>query len=353
MLTITVAQDGSGNFATIGEAVQAVPYDTPARILIGPGTYREKLACDKQSIAFQGAGMAETRLVWNEGGKLPHPDGRPTHTFRSWTAFFSGGEVTVEDMTIENDAGPGSLVGQGIAAYVDTRRAVFRRVRLLGNQDTLFCAPLPEKEREKDGFLGPRVFTPRLPSAQYYQSCEIAGDIDFIFGGADALFEQCVIRSVDNGPGPCKEAKEGRGYVTAPSTPAGGLGFVFWDCDFVSPCPAASAAPNDPTERMNADGPPAELAQVGGGGPRPRGDGRPDAGRQRPRRPRRDAPAGQHLRHLPRRRQPVKPHIKGPAGQFNPAGPSLFFGFLGVIAGRPCRPRRPPSGCRRRRAARR
>ena len=52
-----------------------------------------------------------------------------------------------------------------------------------GNQDTLFCAPLPESEREKDGFLGPRKFAPRRPSAQYYQSCEIAGDIDFIFGG--------------------------------------------------------------------------------------------------------------------------------------------------------------------------
>ena len=90
MLTITVAQNGSGDFATIGEAVLAVPYDTPAEILIGPGTYREKLACEKRDITLRGAGMAETRLVWNDGGKLPHPDGRPTHTFRSWTAFFSG-----------------------------------------------------------------------------------------------------------------------------------------------------------------------------------------------------------------------------------------------------------------------
>lgn len=183
MLTITVAQNGSGDFATIGEAVLAVPYDTPAEILIGPGTYREKLACEKRDITLRGAGMAETRLVWNDGGKLPHPDGRPTHTFRSWTAFFSGQRLTVEDMTIENDAGPGARVGQGIAAYVDSERAVFQRVRLLGSQDTLFCAPLPEQEREKDGFLGPRVFSPRRPSAQYYQGCEITGDIDFIFGG--------------------------------------------------------------------------------------------------------------------------------------------------------------------------
>ena len=92
---------------------------------------------------------------------------------------------------------------------MDSTRAVFRRVKLLGSQDTLFCAPLPEKEREKDGFLGPRGLAPRKPTAQYYTDCEIAGDIDFIFGGGDALFENCVIRTVDN--------RIPHSYVTAPS----------------------------------------------------------------------------------------------------------------------------------------
>ena len=135
-------------------------------------------------------------------------------------------------MTIENDAGPGAQAGQAVAAYVDSARAVFRRVKLLGNQDTLFCAPLPEKEREKDGFLGPRGLAPRRPTAQYYTECEIAGDIDFIFGGGDALFENCTLRTVDN--------HIPHSYVTAPSGKADGLGFVFWDCDFVSDCPAGS-----------------------------------------------------------------------------------------------------------------
>lgn len=160
MLTINVAPDGSGQFTTISEAVLAVPYDCPAVIRIAPGIYREKLVCEKKDITLAGAGMDATRLVWNDGGKLPHPDGRPTHTFRSYTAFFSGEKLRVEDMTIENDAGPGAKAGQAVAAYVDSARAAFDRVRLLGNQDTLFCAPLPEKEREKDGFLGPRGWHP-------------------------------------------------------------------------------------------------------------------------------------------------------------------------------------------------
>ena len=196
MLNLTVAQDGSGDYASISEAVLAVPYELEAEITIGPGVYREKLVCEKRRITLRGAGADATRLVWGDGGRLPHPDGRSTHTFRSYTAFFSGEQLTVEDLTIENDA------------------------------------PLPEKEREKDGFLGPRTFAPRRATAQYYQNCEIAGDIDFIFGGADALFEQCTLRTVDN--------HIPHSYITAPSGPADGLGFVFWDCDFVSDCPAGT-----------------------------------------------------------------------------------------------------------------
>ena len=198
MLTVTVAQDGSGDFASIAEAVLAVPYEEEALVQVGPGIYREKLVCEKRCITLRGAGADKTKLVWGDGGKLPHKDGRPTHTFRSYTAFFSGEMLCVEDMTIENDAGPGAKAGQAVAAYVDSTRAVFRRVKLLGSQDTLFCAPLPEKEREKDGFLGPRGLAPRKPTAQYHS------------------------------------------YVTAPSGRADGLGFVFWNCDFVSDCPAGS-----------------------------------------------------------------------------------------------------------------
>ena len=46
MLTITVAQDGSGDFASIAEAVLAAPYEEEALVQVGPGLYREKLVCE-------------------------------------------------------------------------------------------------------------------------------------------------------------------------------------------------------------------------------------------------------------------------------------------------------------------
>lgn len=48
----------------------------------------------------------------------------------------------------------------------------------------------------KDGFLGPRQNHPRVMSYQYYKDCKISGDIDFIFGGASSVFENCHIHAV-------------------------------------------------------------------------------------------------------------------------------------------------------------
>ena len=109
---------------------------------------------------------------------------------------------------------------------MDSTRAVFRRVKLLGSQDTLFCAPLPERSGRRTAFSARAVLRPAT-TAQYYTDCEIAGDIDFIFGGGDALFENCVIRTVDN--------HIPHSYVTAPSGKADGLGLCVLGTAISSP----------------------------------------------------------------------------------------------------------------------
>ena len=103
---------------------------------------------------------------------------------------------------------------------------------LLGAQDTLFTAPLPPKEIEKDGFIGPKQHTPRVPQRQLYRRCRIVGDVDFIFGGAAAWFEDCTLISID-GRADC--SSPGPGFVCAPSTPEGQrFGYVLSHCRFIS-----------------------------------------------------------------------------------------------------------------------
>ena len=47
---------------------------------------------------------------------------------------------------------------------------------------------------------------------QYYYKCEIQGDVDFIFGRAQAVFDDCDIVSLNRG------SKSNNGYITAAST---------------------------------------------------------------------------------------------------------------------------------------
>lgn len=196
MLQIKVEKNG-GDYSVIQEAIDAVPYDESAVIEIGAGVYREKIFCEKKDITLVGAGMAETVIDYDDYANEDMPDGSKRGTFRTYTAFFGGKKVTVRDMTIRNSAGDGRVVGQAVAVYADADVCRFENVKMTGCQDTLFCAPLPVAARQQNGFMGPRMMTERRLTKQYYKNCEIVGDVDFIFGGADAVFDDCVITCND------------------------------------------------------------------------------------------------------------------------------------------------------------
>lgn len=191
-MIIQVEKKG-GDFCSVQEAINAVPYGEKAEIHVGEGTFREKLFCEKKDIVIIGAGIDRTVIDFDDYANEIMEDGSKRGTFRSFTAFFGGERVCVRDMTIRNSAGDGRVVGQAVAVYADADFCLFESVRMVGCQDTLFCAPLPVAERQAKGFLGPRVFTERRLTKQYFKGCEISGDVDFIFGGADAVFDECTI----------------------------------------------------------------------------------------------------------------------------------------------------------------
>ncbi|MCH3920119.1 MAG: pectinesterase family protein [Sphaerochaeta sp.] len=218
MVELTVGK--GGDYSSIQEALDAIPYRIPARVVVKKGEYHEKLFCDKHDLTLVGEDGAV--VSWDDGAWETVSDGYKRGTFRSSTAFFSGERLRLVNLTIRNTAGKGSEVGQAVALYLDVRHARLEKMALEGWQDTLFLAPLPQKEREPRGFFGPRVFAPRLKSEVVVVDSVITGDIDFIFGGADALFSHCDI--ISRGPG----------YVAAPSGNRRDRGFVFADCRFLS-----------------------------------------------------------------------------------------------------------------------
>ncbi len=215
------------DYSTITEAVQAVPYREEALIRIEEGVYHEKIFLEKKKITLEGAGIGKTVISWGDGAADDMPDGTKRGTFRSYTLFAGGEEVTIRDLTIENTAGPGEIAGQALALYADAEQMHVENTELVSFQDTLFCAPLPRTERQARGFFGPRAHSPRQATRQYYRNCRIRGDVDFIFGGADALFENCRIVIAGRAPG---NELHPAGYVTAPCECPGEMGFVFIEC---------------------------------------------------------------------------------------------------------------------------
>jgi pectinesterase len=208
--SFTVAQDGTGQFKTIQEAINAVRDLSQQRVTIHikNGIYREKLVIPswKTKISLVGESRDSTILTYNDYPGKANPGGgdafgKPLFTtYTTYTVLVTGNDFIAENLTIENTAG---RVGQAVALHVEGDRCMIRNCRLLGNQDTLYAAT--------------------ENSHQYYVKCLIEGTTDFIFGEATAVFDHCVIRSLTNS------------YIAAASTtPRQRYGFVFLDCRLVA-----------------------------------------------------------------------------------------------------------------------
>ncbi len=208
--SFTVAQDGSGNFRTIQEAINAVRDLSQQRVTIHirNGVYREKLVIPswKTMILLEGESRDSTIITYDDYSGKENPGGKDAFgkdkftTYTSYTVLVQGNDFSAENLTIRNTAG---RVGQAVALHAEGDRCMIRHCRLLGNQDTLYA-----------GTEGSR---------QYYKDCTIEGTTDFIFGEATAVFDHCEIRSLVNS------------YIAAAATtPRQEFGFVFLDCRLVA-----------------------------------------------------------------------------------------------------------------------
>jgi pectin methylesterase-like acyl-CoA thioesterase len=206
--TITVGGTGA-DFTTIQAGVNAAP-DEGAVIRIRPGVYREVVHVDKAKIQLRGDGDDWKKVVLVYGNSAASTCG----TSCSATLFVTGNDFFAGNMTIANDYSKTNEVpSQAVAVSVRADRAVLRHVRLLGAQDTLYASSMGCMKGGGECVTG----------RQYYSDCYIEGHVDFIFGDAKAVFENCEVHSIPHGPG---------GYLTAQSNtrPDQDAGYVFNHC---------------------------------------------------------------------------------------------------------------------------
>lgn len=189
MPQLIVAQDGSGNFTSVQAAIDAVPGFNQERVIIyiKEGLYHEKMIIpvDKNMVTFIGENRDTTILDFNETPYVQYSTDDQYKVSNASTAILSS-DFTAENITFQNSAPQGT--GQALAVDLRGDRMVFANCRFVSHQDTVYC--------NTQGRL-------------YFYQCHIQGDVDFIYGPATAVFEDCDIVNV----------RKTGGYVTAASTP--------------------------------------------------------------------------------------------------------------------------------------
>lgn len=199
-----VAKDGSGDFFTVQEAVNAAPdycKQDETRIRIRKGIYEEKVTipANKEKLHLTGEDAMTTVITWADYATKIGPTGYPLGTSATSTVFLHANDFLAENLTFENTSGSSKEVAQACAITVNGDRVAFINCRFVANQDTVYT-------------FGPG-------QRQYFRGCHIEGTTDFIFGFSTAWFEDCDILSKKNS------------YVTAASTPEGQkYGYVFRNC---------------------------------------------------------------------------------------------------------------------------
>ena len=192
-VTLRVSATGAGDYRSVQAAVDAAPA-TGAVISIGPGTYRERVLVTKPRVFLRGAGAdpGKTVIVFDSSA------GSTGNGFKSATVEVRGRDFRAENLTFANDFNRTHAQeprgSQALALLVSGDRAVFRNLRILGNQDTLYAGSSDCTPPGHD----PVDCT---PTRQYFEGCYIEGNVDFIYGNSLAVFERCEIHSTPHSVG--------------------------------------------------------------------------------------------------------------------------------------------------------
>ena len=184
-----VAQDGSGDYTTVQDAVNAAPGNTPYYIFIKAGTYEGHVQIDKANVHLTGQSPESTVITWNK----TNADGGGVD--KSATINVTASDVSFDNLTIRNTR---VNEGQALALYTKADRISITSCCLEGWQDTYRTG--------KDG------------QRHIVRNSTFTGTTDFIYGAGEVFFDGCTLHVL-----------RPSNVIVAPDHSSAKYGYVFRD----------------------------------------------------------------------------------------------------------------------------
>ncbi|KAK9740032.1 hypothetical protein RND81_03G006000 [Saponaria officinalis] len=168
---LTVCKNVSqGCLSTVQAAVEAAPNNLRGErrhiIKIKEGVYNEtvRVHYNKTNLVFLGDGIGKTVITGSLNTGIVG-----ITTYESATVGVLGRGFMASGITFQNTAG--SEMHPAVAFRSSSDFSFIENCEFIGNQNTLYAHSL----------------------RQFYKSCHIEGNVDFIFGNAAAVFQNCTI----------------------------------------------------------------------------------------------------------------------------------------------------------------
>lgn len=196
----TVAQDGSGNYTSVQQAIDAAPdrRTEPWRILVKPGSYREMVNVPAEKTFIHLIGTDAQRTIIHHTlnvGKKPDESTKDSLYWKysthnpKWECYGDQGTVVLvkgddfyaENITFQNDFGVDFFRGpQALALSTQCDRAAFYKCIFRSFQDT-WMTTMNDKNRH------------------YIKDCWIEGAVDYFYGSGEVFVENTTFYNVRHG----------------------------------------------------------------------------------------------------------------------------------------------------------
>ncbi len=210
-----VAADGSGDYTTVIDAIEAAPTNrtSPWLIFIKEGYYKGHFSIPSTKPYIYLIGQDKEKVVITDellcGGDNAVSVSEGASVVCQATNFYA------ENISFENEYGVTEEAGpQALALYTNNDRACLYNCKLRSYQDTYLSS------------------TNGITDRHYFKNCFIEGAVDFIYGGGDVFFDECTINIM----------RTSGGYIVAPSHREGTKwGYVFDHNTITAPTDPPSA----------------------------------------------------------------------------------------------------------------